>query len=80
MTTGSGYAKVTYPVNRFTQRPVLGLTVRSTSTNNVGVPWQEQGSATAASFKVIIFTIGGAVSAGQVEWSARQMTPTSAQG
>lgn len=80
ISTSTTYATVTYPVGRFTQRPILSPAVRSTVGNSVGLPWQEVGQANASSFKIIIFTIAGGVVGGEIEWSARQMTAASAQG
>lgn len=78
-TVAAATTTVNFPVGRFTVAPVItGLTPIHPS--NVVVARLLQGSVTTTKFDVQIFTIGGAIVAGDVHWHAVQMTPSTAAG
>lgn len=75
----TGITTVTFPVGKFSQAPNVQVTLVTADGNVVAVPYRGA-VATATSFAVRIFTLGGGQIGGTVEWVATQATKDASAG
>ena len=73
------YTTVTMPVGRFTQPPMVVVRVISSGSGQVLTSWSN-GVVGAANFGIGTISLGGAWTAGVIQWQAIQMTSASGQG